>query len=894
MLIVTMAFPVLCDSVSVYAAEGEADVSGDAGASGAGADSTADDAASTDTYDSAAKDESIRYLERSAPENLNQTGYDIVYVIDNSRSVWSQQSYRNQAFKKITNLAVGSDMNIGVVYFADHLYKTMKLTSVQTEEGSKKVLDTLNMTEQDNYNIDTNIGNALEEAVKMFNDQDETRQRIVVLFSDGINENLAGEQSYTDRANAKTREQVQKLKNMNASIFCVYLQKQRNDEEYLKQLVNYFSGGDGYTQERFAKVEESRISDLTKTFTKVFYAIQDNMRHREIELDSSGTDTFYVPCLGIKELRVFLDGKIQEGTIKPAGESPNSKWPYESATFAVYTDPVPGNWSIDVKSSDLSDVYGTITYHVNLLAGGEVAKLEEDDKYQLTVRFYNENGEEIAIDHAVSVAVYMNYNAEDGSSTSVPLNMTVNDGCAKSDPFEMTAYGDYSYTVDLTYSEFVDLKYTLSGMGVDRTAPVTTSIESGKFQGEKTASGYQFSIAEEKLWKDLEGEEVWITRIVQKNAANYVEAVKEDGYVVVTAAETGDIDFELQIEDASGMTAKVSVQGSVSDRGIARMIRSGICICLILIGLAVAAVELSRLKKVRDRENREEELKSYFDKWEQQKQKADRICASLDNRIRMLKEEIDSFLGNTAGSSQRRTIVDLKELIDRAEITPCELEALGMEDHMDEDLRSQLESTPDKFAEKVAELRARLEEIEQEVNGIKETHTDMEQALACMNTCCDSCKTITGQAEDCLESVKASWEKFQAAEDNMDQLVKVLEDDVAKGIPCSLKAELPNHLIAMKRKNTKKGFYALSDVKVIGCDSDLGTILGCDTRILVSGVDEEELCGLKFESEREFDLEDEEGKILTANEAVLQQGSRYQLTVTTGDAHKVRMAISVS
>ena len=164
-------------------------------------------------------------------------------------------------------------------------------------------------------NIDTNIGNALEAAANMFDSQDSSRERIIVLFSDGINENLAGDSAYKVAADRKTEEQAARLKKMKAKIYCVYLQKDRNDEAYLQRLVNYFSDEWDYVPSRFSKVMDSEISTLSDKFAAIYFAMQNNMKYREVNPDSSGNVNFYIPSLGVEKLQVYLDGNIQKSEI---------------------------------------------------------------------------------------------------------------------------------------------------------------------------------------------------------------------------------------------------------------------------------------------------------------------------------------------------------------------------------------------------------------------------------------------------------------------------------------------------------------------------------------------------------------------------------------------------
>lgn len=167
------------------------------------------------------------------PSNLTED-YDVVIVADNSGSVWEQQAERDQALRGIVNRAIGSDMRIGGVYFGEKICKTLSLTPMADEDGYACVQEFFQMTEQDEENRGTNIGKALEEARHILENQGGGRQKVIILFSDGINENMGDDADFEADADRMTLEQAKILEENEIALYCVYLQKSRNDEEYLK------------------------------------------------------------------------------------------------------------------------------------------------------------------------------------------------------------------------------------------------------------------------------------------------------------------------------------------------------------------------------------------------------------------------------------------------------------------------------------------------------------------------------------------------------------------------------------------------------------------------------------------------------------------------------------
>lgn len=838
------------------------------------------------TEDEKAEAEEHLEVQKTSPDNLNRTGYDVVYVIDNSRSVWNQQEYRNQAFKNITNLAVGADIRIGVVYFADHIYKSLALTSMETQEGSQKVLDFLNMTEQDESNIDTDIGTALETAASMLDSQDTSREKIVVLFSDGINENLAESSDYKSKADGKTGDQAGILKNMDAAIYCVYLQKERNDEEYLKNLVNYFSTEEDYTGERFLKVKEKDISQLSSTFAKVFYSMQHNMKYRLLEPDSNGDMTFYVPKLGVKKLTVYLDGNLQENTkIYPAGDSNHEKWEDGSATFITYDNPVSGNWALSIDSPEMDSVFGTLAYYPELQAGAELKEAEESSEdgktqYQLRLHFYDESGTEIPLEDKVKVTAALNFAGEDGSESSTPLEVTVEEGVAASKAFTMDGYGEYSYSVNLTYENYIDLHYSLIGTSVGKSAPVTTNIDD-EFQGEKTDEGIQFSIQESRLWKDPEGEAVTITNVVQLNAANPVSVDQKDGYVLVTAQKASDVEFELQLQDSSGMSETVSVKGTVKDQAVARTARNVSRVFLMLVTFLLIYY---LVRKVLDKI----ELKKRIAEFEQTSDSftaVSKLCEEEENRTDEYRSDMALYLHGDVE-------IDLTGIIEMAlSFTVQQQELFGVAEYVKEGFEEDAFREEDRIYKEIQDKNRTMYELGKRQKAITENQKEKQSVRASVKAMSENCSL----AKECLEQINKLYSELKAENGSMEELLEKMEkageklDDILSreiryDLTVSEISAVPHTRGTMSARTFsgayKKGSYQLDAISLLGGNGTLGQRLG-NLGIYVYGYKDEEsgAQGLLLNSLDEFAVKDEQGHSTKTTEAKLFPGHSYQLTV---------------
>ena len=129
----------------------------------------------------AANSKNTETTEIVPPDNIDDGGYDVALCIDNSKNMWEQQELRDQAIRSICNLAVGSDIRVGGVYFGNSVYKSLGLTSMEDKDGSLEVLQSfLNETEKDEENQNGNIAAGLEGAYQLFEDQDASRNRIII------------------------------------------------------------------------------------------------------------------------------------------------------------------------------------------------------------------------------------------------------------------------------------------------------------------------------------------------------------------------------------------------------------------------------------------------------------------------------------------------------------------------------------------------------------------------------------------------------------------------------------------------------------------------------------------------------------------------------------------
>ena len=821
------------------------------------------------------------------PKDLKQVGYDVVYVIDNSRSVWSQQADRDRAFKNITNLAVGADIHIGGIYFANEPYSKIGFKSMENKNDCEDVLAFLNMhslNSKENYNeinarnddnIHTNITEGLSYAKELLSASDPTRERVVVLFSDGKNdaEGATDEKSY---------EVAKELGDIHAKIYCVYLAKDYSAVEVLKQIVNYgLAEGDpnyeDYTEKRFHEVNIEKISELSSRFVKVFYDMQENMKYHEVDIDSSGNDQFFVPTLGITKLRVYLQGVFKEGTeLIPPRESEYDKWSEGNAVFLEYRKPVPGLWKIKVNSPDQEAVEGTVTYYVNLAAQAEVVSDKESKNKRLVVYFFDKNQNEIAIDDGATVTATLEFKGENGFEKSTPLKMSIDNGVATSGLFEMKGYGNYNYSVDLTYKDLIDLSYHIAGPTITKHAPATTNINGREFSAEKTNSGLVFAIKESELWSDPEEEAVTVVGVTPINVANPIKCDQRDGYVYVTAERAGDIDFSLSLEDASGMEAVVTVKGSVIDQGFVRNMQNGTIIAAIVVILIICMLLYNKQRK-------KSKLTKLFGSYEQTEAEYKGIEAVCNSKEREYHDMQDRLIECLHGNDDVPGLVEMA-----AQLTEEQLSMFGLTEFIENGYEDRVLSEGSENCARMDAIKEKMKNLSIQVNAVRDNQKNVNSSIRSMKEHCSKADEYKKALSRELTEIEENSGKISGVLSKIDEVGMQVAIMLNTPITCKLTVKdisiIPGVRGAMNPKSNKirDGYYELESIQLLNGQGSLRSKLG-HIGIYVYGYNNEEIneSGLKLVGSKEFEVGTSLGNTKKVSEVHLKEGKEYEITVNS-------------
>lgn len=816
------------------------------------------------------------------PSNINTTGYDVIIVADNSGSVWSQQAIRDQALRNIANLAVGSDIRIGGVYFGDYVSKMLSLTPMEKEEDIKTVMDFFNMTEQNENNRGTNIGEALEVASTPFENQNISRKPIIILFSDGINENSNGDENYKNLADNKTLEQVKLLQGKNIPIYCVYLQKDRNDEEYLKNLVNYFDENNSYENERFKKVTDSEIGNLSEEFAHIFYSIQNDMKYREINVDSTGKMTFYVPSLGVKKLQLYLEND-NNYTVKlnsPSGNNNGVKeWTNEKSTYISVENPEIGGWTLEVYGDFKENTKGTIAYYTSLYANAEIVNSNDDENIyrnqpqKMQVRFFDQNKNQIEIDQATQVTATISNINDEGENKTESLTFKNDNGIYVSNEFVFEDYGEYKYAIHVTYEDFIDLYYTTDETIKIESRPLVTHDKNGVFLSRGGENGKQFTFKTSDLYSDPDNDSVKIESVAQLNEDNKVTVIEKDGFITVTSEKGGNVKFALNIVDVSGMTAVVNLEGYVIDLNTVNLI-GGIIIAIIVIVLAIV---IYRITKKRSLEKR---LYSGRTQAEDNNKKFETVYKKYEDILKdavELKEKFQTSIDNLRDLCEEELMEEQKEDfgVNKYINYLYEVEKISKLNNIEEKIENR-KSINDINIDDILNtvIPFNISDIQKYVDDVEKYNDDMEDLLLSMRNDIEEYKKSVEALSSEVEIISSTY---------CDILVMVSTE-----IKCDLVLEWKNYIGSMeciKNGEYIQGSYSLDNVELLSMDKKFSIkdiLKNESTGIFVYGYEDDENGkeGLELRSIKPFRIKNAasggEGK--KVNRAILLKGEEYKLT----------------
>lgn len=834
--------------------------------------------------------ESAEYL---IADNVIEQGLDVIFCIDNSRSIWSQQAIRDQAVRALVNLAANRNVRVGGVYFADHIYKQQVLTSLNSEADLDDLLNNfLNLTEQDDSNRDTNIGKGLKACQDLFENQDNNRKKIIVLFSDGINENYEQEKAYKDAADALTEKKVKELKD-DVDIYCVYLEKSNDysNQEYLKKIVNYFEDTTK-NDDRFMTVADSEIGSLCNQFVDVFYAVQNNMKYSEFTCDSSGKYTFHVPDTNVSSVQIFLKN-VKEGSslqVTCGGDAAKVTERVDGTLRYITIDsPVSDDWQITAEASS-GDVSGTLALYADVRAAMTVQPvydLTKGKKGYVEAFFADSDGSALesldpsAVIHAVVTV---------GDTEVWNGDLEQHGNSYKSEEFLFTEYGSYETQLSITYKNFLDLQYSKSNFTIEPQAPSAKYMNS-KFScykvQENSENYYQYTFAKTDLFYDPEGETVSLVSYNNLNPENPATVTESEDKFIITSEKTGGVEVELTVIDESNNTATTTVKGTM----ISKTEQFQILFIVIAAFVILALFLFFRSRKTKAAKNK------YKQELILMNQEYNKVISKL-NAYRSRFVELSKSYDGTIFSNLQETLKKSSE-----ELLPAQIKYFGIEDMVadEEGFKPNAAVAETENAYKAAD-RQLTDTLKQSGEGKFIVPTEGEVKRFSVKTLADMAARREAAMEPICSRMLAVKEKFDAYQsaveaaseriDLMKEKLKMVKNIGGESFHCQIQFRYiylesqPSKSYRGAKNLTveKKGFFGVDQLRVLtkGGMTPLEEIAGepCDV-VIYPYNDSEERDGILLRALTEFTYREdaEVGVRPAAREAILLKERKYFLNL---------------
>ena len=383
-------------------------------------------------------------LIKGSDEETSEKGYDIVYVIDNSRSMLFSDSegIGKQAFEQITSLAMEHDVRIGVVFFGRNVVASQELTHIDSEENAKQITDFISSyLTKNNIGSSTNIAAGLELALEMLLGKETGRERRIILFSDGLIEGDSSrvEKEYIVRLNNALEE----IEHREIKLYGLFSNNKKSPIDPNNIFANFekIFGGENHLIDISDANTEECLATIINQFFKVLVDKTDRIPldslHIETDDEDDMLDTMgiYVPECGITRMELFIediDPRMIE--LSSQGCSKSSVNPTEDTVLYSYDDPTPGPWVINLKDESYGKI-GKCTVSFIAELSSRIELIQKQDLYYITFHFYDSEGNELSLDdEMLTTAQIVN---ESGGIIPIP-NICMQHGEMRSGGFQIS------------------------------------------------------------------------------------------------------------------------------------------------------------------------------------------------------------------------------------------------------------------------------------------------------------------------------------------------------------------------------------------------------------------------------------------------------------------------
>ena len=337
---------------------------------------------------------------KASEVNNNGTNYNIELVVDASGSLVKADAEKNRftAIDIFLQTLKEHGNNAGAVVFTEKIEVDTGLSAMESKAAKETLSNKIKSIEA--WKGDTNIGLALDTAVKQLERIENDQESIILLLSDG-NTDLGSEKK-NEESLAIEDAAIQKCISSGIKVYGICLN--HDDSADLGEFQNICSKTDG----AFLEVKTSKnLTQALKDFYAQIFKTKYISDEKIIGDDGFVTKSIEVPAYGVEEINVTVDNasKISKITLTKPNEvdlSPNEFGGISSKIGEYYfikiTKPEAGTWKVTVQGEPNTKITFDYVFNTDDAVGIETVSgsnaFSVNEEIEIAAGFY-ENGSKL-------------------------------------------------------------------------------------------------------------------------------------------------------------------------------------------------------------------------------------------------------------------------------------------------------------------------------------------------------------------------------------------------------------------------------------------------------------------------------------------------------------------
>lgn len=322
-----------------------------------------------------------------AAQNRSGKRYNLIFVTDESGSMkyTDAKKLRYDAIHRFVALMTQNGNLLGSVTFDDGL---MDSNPLRTIDGIEDKLAFMEHISSFNPKGDTNIGLALEEAVRLLDEaENKENPSVIILLSDG-NTDLKPEEAM-EASQVKKAEAIEQARQKGYQIYTICLNSNGAANAAELQQIAQATGGEF----REVKNAEDLKTVQTMYYRMIFGAVEGESEDLHIGAEGYVEKVFTVPGIGVEELNVILEGKSDRGDLTDPDSNTYTQAELSEMTMRgndyqvlKVVQPQGGDWVVRVYGKPGTEIIFRLLYNSDFYMTTDVSPAQ-DYRLGQTVRF---------------------------------------------------------------------------------------------------------------------------------------------------------------------------------------------------------------------------------------------------------------------------------------------------------------------------------------------------------------------------------------------------------------------------------------------------------------------------------------------------------------------------